>query len=66
MDVTAQDELGRRVGAQPALEVGAVDKVAGIGKAGCGYSGRFGQERKMRSDDDKSGAAAESPNLPMY
>ena len=51
MDVSAQDELRPRVGPEPALELEAVDQVAGVRQAGRGHPGRFGQEREVRRDD---------------
>lgn len=57
MDVSAQDDLRSRVGPQLALQVGAVHQVTGIRQASRCHPGRFGQNRKVRRDDDKAGLA---------
>ena len=57
MDVPAEDDLRPRVGPQPALEVGAVDQVAGIRKAGRSHPGGFGKNREVRRDDDETDVA---------
>lgn len=63
MDVSAEDDLRSRVGPQPGLEVGAVHQVTGIRKTGPGHPGRFGQKRKVRSDDDQVGLPSPSAGL---
>ena len=55
VDVAAQDELRPRVGPQLRLEVGAVHEVARVRQAGGGDAGRFGEDRKVRGDDDEVG-----------
>ena len=62
MDVPAEDDLRSRVGAQLGLEVGAVHEVAGIREPGSGHPGRFGQDGKVRGDDDELGLT--SPAAP--